>query len=58
MVIMAIVGGAVFPVLMGRLSDRTNIQVAYAVPAVCFAVIFYFALTNIRVGKIKLSVAH
>jgi FHS family L-fucose permease-like MFS transporter len=58
MVIMAIVGGAVFPVLMGRLSDRTDIQIAYAVPAVCFAVIFYFALTNIRVGKIKLSVAH
>lgn len=58
MVIMAIVGGAVFPVLMGRLSDRTNIQTAYAVPAICFAVIFYFALTNIRVGKIKLSVAH
>ncbi|MCX2481018.1 L-fucose:H+ symporter permease [Pedobacter sp. MC2016-15] len=58
MVIMAIVGGAVFPVLMGRLSDRTDIQIAYAVPAVCFAVIFYFALTNIRVGKIKLSVSH
>ncbi|CAM4311656.1 MFS transporter, FHS family, L-fucose permease [Pedobacter westerhofensis] len=58
LVIMAIVGGAVFPVLMGRLSDLTDIQVAYAVPAVCFAVIFYFALTNLRVGKIKLSVAH
>jgi FHS family L-fucose permease-like MFS transporter len=58
LVIMSIVGGAVFPVLMGGLSDRTNIQIAYAVPAVCFAVIFYFALTNIRVGKIKLTVAH
>ncbi|SEA78118.1 L-fucose:H+ symporter permease [Pedobacter hartonius] len=58
MVIMAIVGGAVFPVLMGRLSDLTDIQVAYSVPAICFAVIFYFALTNLKVKKIKLSVAH
>jgi len=58
MVIMAIVGGAVFPVLMGRLSDMTDIQVAYSVPAICFAVIFYFALTNLKVKKIKLIVAH
>jgi FHS family L-fucose permease-like MFS transporter len=58
MVIMAIVGGAVFPVLMGRLSDLTDIQVAYSVPAICFAVIFYFAVTNLKVKKIILSVAH
>lgn len=58
MVIMAIVGGAVFPVIMGRLSDLTNIQMAYSIPAVCFAVIFYFALTNLKVKKIKMSVAH
>lgn len=58
LVIMAIVGGAIFPVLMGRVSDRTNIQTAYLVPAVCFAVIFYFAMTNLRVKQIKLSTAH
>jgi len=58
MVIMAIVGGAVFPVLMGRLSDRTNIQTAYLIPAVCFAVVFYFAMVNLKVKKVKLSMAH
>lgn len=58
MVIMAIVGGAVFPVIMGRVSDRTNIQTAYLVPAVCFAVILYFALHNLKVKKVKLSMAH
>ncbi|WP_158797708.1 L-fucose:H+ symporter permease [Pedobacter sp. L105] len=58
LLIMAIVGGAVFPVLMGRLSDRTNIQTAYLIPAVCFAVIFYFAMANLKVKKIKLSMAH
>ena len=58
LVIMAIVGGAVFPVLMGRVSDQTNIQIAYLVPAICFLVIFWFAMTNLRVKKLKLSTAH
>lgn len=58
LVIMAIVGGAVFPVLMGRVSDKTNIQTAYLVPAICFAVIFWFAMTNLRVKKLKLTTAH
>ncbi|AMQ01748.1 Fucose permease [Pedobacter cryoconitis] len=58
LVIMAIVGGAVFPVIMGKVSDMTNIQTAYIVPAACFAVVFYFALTNLKVKKIKLSTAH
>jgi FHS family L-fucose permease-like MFS transporter len=58
LVIMAIVGGAVFPVIMGRVSDQTNIQTAYLVPAVCFAVILWFAITNLRVRKLKLTVAH
>ncbi|HEX8358393.1 MAG TPA: L-fucose:H+ symporter permease, partial [Segetibacter sp.] len=33
LVIMAIAGGAIFPVIMGRLSDASNIQLAYIVPA-------------------------
>ncbi len=58
LVIMAIAGGALFPVIMGRLSDATNIQTAYIVPAVCFIVVFYFALKNLKVRDIQLSVAH
>ena len=44
-IVMAIVGGAIFPVLMGRISDATggNIQFAYIVPAFCFIVIGFFA---------------
>lgn len=58
LVIMAIAGGAVFPVIMGRLSDATNIQTAYIVPAVCFIAVFYFAARNYKVKNIQLSVAH
>ena len=48
-VIMAIVGGAVFPVIMGGVSDISNMQLAYSVPAACFVVILYFALKNANV---------
>ena len=58
LVIMAIAGGGVFPVIMGRLSDATNIQTSYIVPAVCFIVVLYFALRNLRVRDIQLTVAH
>ncbi len=44
-IVMAIAGGAVFPLLMGRISDATggNIQLAYIVPIICFAFIAFFA---------------
>ncbi|GAB2476629.1 L-fucose:H+ symporter permease [Hymenobacter qilianensis] len=58
LVIMAIVGGAVFPVLMGRVSDMSTIQTAYLVPAFCFLVVFYFALKNARVKHVQLATAH
>ncbi len=59
LVIMAIVGGAVFPPLLGFVSDQTNIQVAYLVPAVCFLFVLYFALTNLRVKeKVDMTVSH
>ncbi|WP_207422504.1 L-fucose:H+ symporter permease [Desertivirga brevis] len=58
LLIMSIVGGAVFPVIMGAVSDASNIQTAYLVPAACFIVIFFFALKNLNVKNIKLSTAH
>jgi FHS family L-fucose permease-like MFS transporter len=58
LVIMAIVGGAVFPPIMGRLSDLTNIQVAYLVPAACFLFVFYFAVKNLKVKEVEIVVAH
>jgi FHS family L-fucose permease-like MFS transporter len=36
LVIMSIVGGAIMPPIMGRISDKFNIQVAYLVPGISF----------------------
>jgi FHS family L-fucose permease-like MFS transporter len=44
LVIMSIVGGAIFPVIMGRISDISSIQTAYIVPLACFVVVLFFAL--------------
>ncbi|HKQ87833.1 MAG TPA: L-fucose:H+ symporter permease [Candidatus Acidoferrales bacterium] len=41
--VMAIIGGALFPVLMGYISDISNIQWAFAVPLVCYVYVLYFA---------------
>jgi len=58
LLIMSIVGGAVFPVIMGRVSDMSSIQMAYLVPALCFIIVILFALRNINVEKLKLSMSH
>jgi MFS transporter, FHS family, L-fucose permease len=46
LVIMAIAGGAIFPVIMGRISDLSSMQTAYLVPAFCFLAVLYFALNT------------
>ncbi len=51
LVVMAIAGGAVFPVLMGLISDQSNIQVAYVVPLLCFFVIAWFGLSGYKHQK-------
>lgn len=58
LVIMAIAGGAVFPPLLGLISDHSNIQIAYLVPACCFVYVFYFAYKNSGVTKLELGVSH
>ena len=59
-IVMSIVGGAVFPVIMGKVSDMFNIQLAYIVPGVCFFIVLYFAIkvkTNNDANKEILSAA-
>jgi FHS family L-fucose permease-like MFS transporter len=58
LVIMGIVGGAVIPPIMGKVSDMSGIQYAYLVPIICFLYIFYFACINLSVKKVELVTAH
>ena len=46
LIVMAIIGGAIFPVLMGKIIDNSddNIQIGYIVPLLCFFVVLYFGL--------------
>jgi FHS family L-fucose permease-like MFS transporter len=46
--VMAILGGAILPAIMGRISDATNIRTAFVVPLVCYVYIFYFAVSGYR----------
>jgi FHS family L-fucose permease-like MFS transporter len=45
---MAIVGGAVVPLLAGALADKVGIQHAFVLPAVCYLYILYYALRGSR----------
>jgi FHS family L-fucose permease-like MFS transporter len=58
LVIMGIVGGAIMPPIMGRISDMFNIQVAYLVPGISFVAILWFALKNLKVKKVEMVTGH
>lgn len=46
LIVMAIIGGAIFPVIMGKIIDNSNdnIQIGYSVPMLCFLVVLYYGL--------------
>jgi FHS family L-fucose permease-like MFS transporter len=45
---MAIVGGAIIPVLQGVIADRIGIQHAFFIPVLCYLYILYYALRGSR----------
>jgi FHS family L-fucose permease-like MFS transporter len=46
--VMAIVGGAIMPLIQGLLLDATSPAISFIVPAVCFAVVALFAVYDLR----------
>jgi FHS family L-fucose permease-like MFS transporter len=46
--VMAIIGGAFFPAIMGRISDVSSIQKAFIVPLLCYVFILYFGLSGYK----------
>jgi len=53
LLVMAIIGGAILPAIMGYISDSSNIQRAFVVPLACYVYILYFAARGYRVGRGK-----
>jgi FHS family L-fucose permease-like MFS transporter len=51
--VMAIVGGALCPMLMGYIADRSAMQWGFTVPLVCFAVVLYYGISGHRQQKIR-----
>jgi MFS transporter, FHS family, L-fucose permease len=49
--VMAILGGAVLPAIMGRISDATSIRTAFVVPLICYIYVLYFAVDGYKPGK-------
>lgn len=59
LIIMAIVGGAALPPVLGFISDKThNIQYGYIVPLLCFIVVFYFGLKGYKHSEKAIEVLH
>lgn len=55
LLVMSIIGGAVCPAIMGRISDAWNIQRAFIVPLICHAYILYFAIWGYRPAPVRRS---
>ena len=48
LLVMAIVGGAVVPLLQGLLADRIGVQLAFALPLVCYAFVAWYGFSGAR----------
>jgi FHS family L-fucose permease-like MFS transporter len=50
LLVMSIIGGAIVPAVMGKISDVANIQRAFVVPLLCHAYVLYFALRGYKLA--------
>ena len=48
LLVMSIIGGAIFPAIMGYVSDASNIRWAFLVPLLCHVYVLYFAVQGYR----------
>jgi FHS family L-fucose permease-like MFS transporter len=48
LLVMSIIGGGLIPPVMGRISDASNIQLAFLVPLVCYMYVIYFAVAGYK----------
>lgn len=49
LLIMSIVGGALIPIIQGKIADLTNVQISYLTPILCYAYLLFYGLTGYKV---------
>lgn len=50
-IVMAIVGGAICPPVMGYIADVSSMNLAFIIPLVCFAVVFYYGIFGYKINN-------
>ncbi|HEY0767291.1 MAG TPA: sugar MFS transporter [Steroidobacteraceae bacterium] len=53
LLVMAIFGGAVIPLLQGLLADRIGVQLAFMLPLLCYAYVAWYALQGSRAQPLR-----
>jgi FHS family L-fucose permease-like MFS transporter len=48
LLVMSIVGGAMIPAAMGRISDASSIRVALVMPLICYLYVIYYAVSGYK----------
>ncbi len=49
---LAIVGGALIPLLQGVIADVVNIQISFLVPAICYVFIAWYGMNVVRLSNV------
>jgi FHS family L-fucose permease-like MFS transporter len=52
---MAIVGGAILPVIQGTIADRVGLHHAFVLPVICYLYIMYYALSGSRPNSVRFA---
>jgi len=58
LLIMAIVGGAVIPLLQGLLADRVGLQASFILPLMCYGYIVFYGMSGSRPSSATLAARH
>jgi FHS family L-fucose permease-like MFS transporter len=54
LLVMAVVGGAVLPPIMGKIADNWNRQVAFIIPLLAYAYVAFYGIKGYKIGRAKL----
>ena len=51
LLVMAVVGGAILPAILGRIADVWNLQMAFIVPLIAYAYVAFYGIKGYRIGR-------